>query len=74
MCFKNLASLHLQQSSVCVLFGLCGRNEQNRLVCDIAIKREIMIIHLIFSKEQQQQKTSLYIIFLAKTLFVTDLP
>lgn len=47
-----------------VSFGLCGRNEQNRLVCDIAIKREIKITHLIFSKEQKPQEVSISFIFL----------
>jgi len=50
---------------VCVLFGLCGRNQQKRLVCDLAIKRKINIIHLIFSKEQKKpQEVSILSTFL----------
>lgn len=66
-CFKPLAFLYLRLSCFCVLFGFSTRNQQKRSGCDLAIKRKIKIIHLIFFKEEKPQEVSIVLCSCSKT-------
>lgn len=67
-CFKPLAFLYLQLSCFCVLFGFSRINQQKRSVCDLAIKRKIKIIHLIFFQEEKPQEVSILPVLLQQNL------